>query len=264
MLRLKDLTGLIPVEFPTTRLIDASPQHRAQDINSAFADPYIKAVLATIGGTDQITVIPHLDAQLIHDNPKIFIGYSDNTNLHNWLWQQGITSFYGGSTQVQLGPGPFVDAIHADSLRAALITGGELELTNPGESEDFGVDWADPAALTNFGEREVAEPWTWIGPEKTVRGRTWGGCIQVLTQLALADRLPALEDLQDTIVLLESSEEIPTDLELTMTVRALGERGLFNIVRGIMVARPPVSDFTFRPDVDERRRLRDKHPGQAS
>ena len=87
MLRLKDLTGLIPVEFPTTRLIDASPQHRAQDINSAFADPYIKAVLATIGGTDQITVIPHLDAQLIHDNPKIFIGYSDNTNLHNWLWQ---------------------------------------------------------------------------------------------------------------------------------------------------------------------------------
>ena len=83
MLRLKDLTGLIPVEFPTTRLIDASPQHRAQDINSAFADPDIKAVLATIGGTDQITVIP----QLIHDNPKIFIGYSDNTNLHNWLWQ---------------------------------------------------------------------------------------------------------------------------------------------------------------------------------
>lgn len=259
MLRLKDLTGLIPVEFPTTRLIDASPQHRAQDINSAFADPDIKAVLATIGGTDQITVIPHLDAQLIHDNPKIFIGYSDNTNLHNWLWQQGITSFYGGSTQVQLGPGPFVDAIHADSLRAALITGGELELTNPGESEDFGVDWAESAALTNFGEREVAEPWTWIGPEKTVRGRTWGGCIQVLTQLALADRLPALEDLQDTIVLLESSEEIPTDLELTMTVRALGERGLFNIVRGIMVARPPVSDFTLRPDVDERRRLRDKH-----
>ena len=232
MLRLKDLTGLIPVEFPTTRLIDASPQHRAQDINSAFADPDIKAVLATIGGTDQITVIPHLDAQLIHDNPKIFIGYSDNTNLHNWLWQQGITSFYGGSTQVQLGPVPFVDAIHADSLRAALITGGELELTNPGESEDFGVDWAESAALTNFGEREVAEPWTWIGPEKTVRGRTWGGCIQVLTQLALADRLPALEDLQDTIVLLESSEEIPTDLELTMTVRALG---------------------------DERRRLRDKH-----
>ena len=44
-----------------------------------------------------------------------------------------------------------------------------------------------------------------------------------------------------------------------MTVRALGERGLFNIVRGIMVARPPVSDFAFRPDVDERRRLRDKH-----
>ena len=170
MRRLKDLTGLIPVEFPSTRLIDASPEQRAQDINSAFADPDIKAVLATIGGTDQITVIPHLDAQLIHDNPTIFIGYSDNTNLHNWLWRQGIASFYGGSTQVQLGAGPYVEAMHVDSLRAALITGGELELTNPGESEDFGVDWADPAALTDFGEREPAEPWTWIGPEKRYVG----------------------------------------------------------------------------------------------
>ena len=65
------------------------------------------------------------------------------------LWNQGVAAFYGGSTQVHLGPGPTVDAVHARSLRAALLTGERLEITEPGESEDFGRDWRDPAALTS-------------------------------------------------------------------------------------------------------------------
>ncbi len=39
-------------------------------------------------------------------------------------------------------------------LRAALLTGGLLEITEPGESEDFGKEWNDPAALTDYGSRE--------------------------------------------------------------------------------------------------------------
>jgi muramoyltetrapeptide carboxypeptidase LdcA involved in peptidoglycan recycling len=87
-------------------------------------------VLATVGGEDQITVIPHLDAASITSDPKPFLGYSDNTNLLNWLWTNGVAGFYGGSTQVQLGPGPHVDPIHEQSLRAALLTGERLELTD--------------------------------------------------------------------------------------------------------------------------------------
>jgi hypothetical protein len=48
----------------------------------------------------QITVIPHLDAALVRRDPKPFLGYSDNTNMHQWLWANGIASFYGGSSQV--------------------------------------------------------------------------------------------------------------------------------------------------------------------
>ena len=107
--RLQTVTGLIPVEFPTARKLDASARDRAQDLNAAFADPEIRGVLATIGGEDQITVIGHLDAGLIANDPKPFLGYSDNTNLLNWLWTNGVAGYYGGSTQVQLGPGPRID-----------------------------------------------------------------------------------------------------------------------------------------------------------
>lgn len=254
--RLVTATGLVPVEYATTRRLGASPEDRAADINAAFADPTIRAILATIGGDDQITVIPHLDAGLARADPKIFLGYSDNTNLLNWLWSLGIAGYYGGSTQVHLGPGPRIDDIHLASLNAALFTGGELEITEPGESEDFGPDWLSPSALTDFGQRESTEPWAWSGPEREVDGRTWGGCFEVVDQLAMADRLPSLMDLEGTVLILESSEEVPPAVWVKRWVRSLGERGILAAVGGIIVARPPVSSHAFVPPPEERARLR--------
>jgi muramoyltetrapeptide carboxypeptidase LdcA involved in peptidoglycan recycling len=257
MRRLVDVTGLVPVEFPTTRLVGASARARAADVNAAFADPTIRGVLAVIGGEDQITVIPHLDASLALADPKPFLGTSDNTNLHQWLWSLGIASFYGGSTQVHLGPGPAVDPIHARSLRAALITGDTLEITDPGESEDVGVDWTDSRSLTEFGVREPTPPWTWAGPSRSVTGLSWGGCLEVLQWVLTAGRFPADASVLDGgVLLLETSEELLPARDVGWIVRSLGERGLLAAVDAVVVARPPVSDLTRRPDQAERDRLR--------
>ena len=87
--RLRDDFGLVPVEYPTTRRMGSSPADRAADIHAAFADPTIAAIISSIGGDDQITVLPHLDRALIAANPKPFFGYSDNTNLLAFLWNCG-------------------------------------------------------------------------------------------------------------------------------------------------------------------------------
>src|SRR5581483_5904591 len=105
MARLRTELDLVPVEYPTTRRLDAAPRDRAADLNAAFADASIRAVLATIGGSDQITVLPHLDPALVRADPKPFFGFSDNTNLLNWLWFHGIAAYHGGSTQIHLGRG---------------------------------------------------------------------------------------------------------------------------------------------------------------
>jgi muramoyltetrapeptide carboxypeptidase LdcA involved in peptidoglycan recycling len=257
MRRLTEVTGLIPIEYPTTREVGATPQARAADINAALADPKIRALLAVVGGEDQIYVVPHLDAALATRDPKPFLGTSDNTNIHHWLWANGVASFYGGSSQVHLGPGPGVDDIHARSLRAALVTGEALEITDPGESEDFGIDWGDPRALTSFGEREATEAWSWHGAERTVRGATWGGCLEVIQWILTAGRFasdPAVLD--GGILIIETSEELLPAREVGWIVRALGERGILSAVDAVLLARPPVSDFTRRPRADERERLR--------
>jgi len=257
MRRLTEVTGLVPVEYPTTREAGATPQARAADINAAFADPAIRGILAVIGGEDQITVIPHLDAELARRDPKPFLGTSDNTNMHQWLWANGVASFYGGASQVHLGPGPGVDDVHALSLRAALLTGETLEITDPGESEDIGVEWGDPRALESFGEREPTEPWSWHGPARAVTGRTWGGCIEVLEEVLTAGRFPFGPDVLDGgVLLIETSEELLPARNVGWIVRALGERGILSAVGAVLVARPPVSDFSRRPPAGERARLR--------
>jgi muramoyltetrapeptide carboxypeptidase LdcA involved in peptidoglycan recycling len=257
MRRLQEATGLIPVEYPTTRRLGASPEDRAADITAAFADDSIRAVLSTVGGDDQITVIPHIDTEELARNPKPFLGYSDNANLHNLLAGLGIPSFYGGSTQVHLGAGPGIDDVHLRSLRAALIEGGELEITEPGESEDFGHEWTDPRALAEHGVREATEPWKWAGPATIAEGPTWGGCIEVIDQIAMADRMPEAAKLEGGILLLETSEEVPSADSVRRWVRALGERGILDVVAGVLVGRPPTSMLGAPvPSAEERSRLR--------
>ena len=247
----------MPVEYPTTRKVGATPRERAADVNAAFADPAIRAILAVVGGEDQITVVPHLDAGLAQRDPKPFLGTSDNTNIHHWLWANRIASFYGGSSQVHLGPGPGVDDVHARSLRAALLTGETLEITDPGESEDVGVDWGDTRALSSFGEREPTEPWSWHGPACSVTGRTWGGCLEVIEEILTAGRFPFDPDVLDgSVLILETSEELLPARNVGWIVRALGERGILAAVDAVLVARPPVSDLTRRPPAAERARLR--------
>lgn len=58
---------------------------RAEQINRMFADSQVKAILCAKGGLGSAEIIPYLDKQIIKDNPKIFVGYSDITFLLLYL-----------------------------------------------------------------------------------------------------------------------------------------------------------------------------------
>lgn len=257
MRRFRELTGLEPVEYPTTRQLGASPVDRARDVNAALRDPSIRALITTIGGEDEITVIRHLNADALRSDPKPILGYSDNTNLLHWAWEAGVASFYGGATQVHFGPGPYVDDIHLASVRAALLNGGRLELTEPGDSEDFGHDWLDPRALTEFGTREPTDGFTWAGAVRRITGPTWGGCLEVLQWILAAGRLShAAAAFEGGVLLIETSEMIIPAEEFGYILRCLGERGILGAAGAILVARPPASSFTTYPDDAARARYR--------
>ncbi len=73
-----------------------SPQERADDINSMFANSEIDAIICTRGGYGANRVLSLLDYQLIKAHPKIFMGYSDITAFLTSITQKtGLVTFHG-------------------------------------------------------------------------------------------------------------------------------------------------------------------------
>ncbi|SCL54801.1 Muramoyltetrapeptide carboxypeptidase LdcA (peptidoglycan recycling) [Micromonospora citrea] len=251
--RLREEFGLEPVEYPTTRVMGADPRERARDLTAAFADPTITAVLATIGGDDQITVTPHLDDAVLRANPKPFFGYSDNTNLLNHLHRLGIVGYHGGSVLVHLGRPGRPHPLTFDSLRAALFTSGWYDLTPAPEWGDRPGDWRDPASLAHEPEMLPGEGWRWQGPRRVVEGRAWGGNLEILHWLMAADRVPPVEALAGSVLVVETSEEMPPATEVFRMLRNMGERGLLTASPAVLVGRAKAWDFEKPHSVEERR-----------
>jgi muramoyltetrapeptide carboxypeptidase LdcA involved in peptidoglycan recycling len=259
MRRLRDEIGVEPVEYPTTRQVGAPAAERAADLMAAYADPAIRAVLATIGGDDQITVLPHLDPAPFRADPKPFLGYSDNTNLLNWLWYHGVASYHGGSTMVHLARGAGLQPLHVESLRAALFTGGDLEIHPVELFSEQEISWEEPAALTDSPPPVPSPGWTWHLPDAVVTGPTWGGNLEILTWNLAANRwIHPPGDYAGSVLLAETSEEMPAAEEVFRMFRNMGERGLLQQFPAIVVATAKGSALGHERTPEQRREYRDE------
>ena len=241
--RLRDEFELVPREYPTTRQIGATYEERARDVMAAFGDPNVKAVFSSIGGQDEIGLIKHLDPAVFHADPKPYFGYSDNTHLHNFLWQLGIPSFYGCSTLVQLGMSGGMHDLTRDSLRHAIFDVGDYEVKSAAEFTDVELDWADRANLTRVRPMEPNDGWFWSG-EQDIEGALWGGCCEALMGLVAAGRyLPNEEDIDRAVLFMETSDVMPEPFLVGYFLTALGERGWLDRFSAILVGRPKAWTF---------------------
>ena len=113
-LRKGDLVRLVsPASYPTQDLIDQNietvrswglrcdtgkhilDQHgymagtdanRLNDINTAFRDPEVRAIIATRGGAGAYRISNDIDFAAVRNDPKPLIDFSDNTSMHLSLY----------------------------------------------------------------------------------------------------------------------------------------------------------------------------------
>ncbi|MFD5767567.1 S66 peptidase family protein [Streptomyces sp. NPDC127049] len=256
--RLSEEYGLVPVEYPTTRRLGASARDRAADLHAAFADPTIKAVVATIGGDDQITVLPHLDDDLIRAHPKPFFGFSDNTNLLMRLWNLGVVGFHGASVMTQFGRPGAVHPVTDASVRAALLGSGPYELPAPTDTNDVERPWEDPRTFDSAPVMEPAGPWHWHRAERVAEGRSWGGCLEIVAQLLMAGgEIADPEAYEGGVLFLETSEMLPSADEVFRILRAMGERGLLARFSALLMGRARAWSFDAPNDAAARAAYRE-------
>jgi muramoyltetrapeptide carboxypeptidase LdcA involved in peptidoglycan recycling len=241
--RLQQVFSLVPVEYPTTAKLGASAEERANDLIAAFKDPEIKAVIATIGGDDQVTYIKHLPTEPFAQNPKPFFGYSDNSHFCNFLFLNGISSYYGGSLFTQYAMQGEMDEYTVQYIKHALFDDGEFELVASDTYNDQGLSWDNLELLKTKRQHWTNEGHVWDG-DKDTEGLLWGGCVESVDEmLRHGVSIPSLEQFESIVLMLETSEEIPSADYVYRVLRAFGERGVLDRVQGVLIGRAKAWEF---------------------
>jgi muramoyltetrapeptide carboxypeptidase LdcA involved in peptidoglycan recycling len=198
-------------------------------------------------------VLPHLDASLLRASPKPFFGYSDNTCLLAYLASLGIVGYHGGSVMAEFGRPGTMHPVTAASLRAALFTCGDYELAPVTEYGDENRDWADPATFETEPRMRSCGGWIWHNAASVVRAPAWGGCLEVVAWLLMADRCVApAPEYAGGVLFLETSEEMPAAAEVYRVLRCMGERGLLGQFDAVLLARAKAWSFEHPASFQER------------
>ena len=82
--------------FEDTLGYGTSPEKRAADINWAFKDDEVKAVMCVKGGEDSNTTLDYIDYEMIKKHPKIICVFSYNTSILNAIHEKtGLVTYHG-------------------------------------------------------------------------------------------------------------------------------------------------------------------------
>jgi muramoyltetrapeptide carboxypeptidase len=112
-------------------LFAGKARDRAEDINKAFRDKSVKAIICAQGGCGTSQVLPYVDFASIAENPKIVIGYSDITALQVAIFNAtGLVTFYGPMVATDFGKG-LTKYTLSNLSRLLAETGETAELKNP-------------------------------------------------------------------------------------------------------------------------------------
>lgn len=201
--------GLEPVVMPSCHMrhgyLAGPDKQRAEDINTAFADKDIKGIFCLRGGYGTTRLLPLIDFDMIKNNPKLFIGYSDISSLHFNINQKcGLVTFHG--------PMPTTDyRVHEgftnDSLRTCLFAPENLKTIGNPEVEEI------------ITLREGFAKGTLVGGNLSLMAGTLGSPYEV--------------DTKGKILFIEDVDEMPFRLDKMLTALALA--GKFKDCEGIIL-----------------------------
>ncbi|HVX45332.1 MAG TPA: LD-carboxypeptidase [Mycobacteriales bacterium] len=187
-----------------THYLAGSDAGRCADFAAAIEDPSIRAIVCTRGGYGSQRIVDDVPFEMLRDDPKLLIGFSDITALHLALWRRaGLASLHGPGGTFDFAPGA------AEVLNSCL--------TDP----DYVVTVAADPAEDGY---DVRVPGVASGP-------LLGGNLSLLAaSVGTVDLVP----LQGAVLLLEEVGEQPyrIDRMLTQLLRSGAFRGVAGIAIG--------------------------------
>lgn len=227
-LGLKVTFGKYVMEADSDYLI-ASVEHRAEDLNSAFEDKNVKAILTVIGGFNSNQILKYIDYEMIKQNPKIFCGFSDITALSNAIHAKTGLVTYSGPHYSSLG----------------MLKGCEYEIEYFKkmffDEEEFEInsskEWSDDTWYIDQENREfIKNDGMYVINEGIAEGDIIGGNLCTLNLLQGTEYMPNIEN---KILFLEDDGEAAEIflMNFDRDLQSLIHMPEFKKVRGLVLGR---------------------------
>ncbi|MYQ89578.1 MULTISPECIES: S66 peptidase family protein [unclassified Streptomyces] len=204
--------GLEPVEAPHVRQVHpgldylaGTDEERAGDLQQAWCDPSVDAVICARGGYGVQRMADLVDwAAMRAAGPKVFIGYSDITVLHEAFAQRvGLATLHGP------------------------MAGTETFLKDPDTQESLRATLFEPDTVRTLGLPTARA----LVPGRA-RGITYGGCVSLLA--AELGTPHARTSARGGLLVIEDTTEDPYSIDriLTQLLRARALDGVAGVVCG--------------------------------
>jgi muramoyltetrapeptide carboxypeptidase len=177
-----------------------SAEQRLCDIQQLFMDRRVKAVFAARGGYGAAQLLPGMDWELVRENPKWLVGFSDVTALHAAM-------------------GKFMETLH-----------GVMPYSKVMEEPQDAASFRHLFELLGGGHKEYHLPDHPLDHPGEVEGRLTGGNLSVLYSLAGTRYEPEYEG---SILFLEDLDEYLYHIDRMMTNFEL--RGVFRKISALLV-----------------------------
>ncbi|GLO67860.1 LD-carboxypeptidase [Oceanobacillus kimchii] len=240
--RLEEVFGLQVIPTPNSlkgeTYLHEHPEARAKDLMDAFEDPEIKAIISNIGGEDSIRLLPYIEFDVIHKNPKIFLGYSDTTISHFFCYKAGISSFYGPAIMTDFAENVEMDPYTINHIHNTLFSNNIIGDIEPPEhwTSEF-LEWN----IKNKDTKRTTYPnksYEILQGEGIVQGRLIGGCIDSMESIKGTNLWPEIHHWKNSILFFETSEEEPKPELLARWLQNYATQGILQNANGIIFAKP--------------------------
>lgn len=214
----------------------SSGKERAKQLESLYLNKNVDVILSAGGGNFLMEMLPHLNYEIIKNNPKWFQGYSDPT----WLTYT-ITTNLDIATLYSHNFKSFGMKLWHKSLKSNIeILKGNLEKQQ--SFEKYEIEKAKKeTGLESYNLTEQVN-WKIITGEKevTLKGRMIGGCLDVINEIFGTNydkTKDFLEKYKNDGIIWYLEIFSLTSEALTMILWKLKETGYFKYTKGIIFGR---------------------------
>lgn len=241
--RLERIFGLEVVAMPNalkgSDYLYRHPEKRAEDWMEACADSSIKGIITAIGGDEGVRLLPYVDFNVLHDNPKIFLGFSDTTVHHLMMFKAGVVSYYGPALMSDFAEYVSMSEYTVRAIERTLFDGrAPIGIEKCPYWQKTGIAWCEENMNKQAEMLPDTHGYEILQGEGVVRGHLLGGCVDAFPMYCGSRTWPDAEDWNGAILFLETSPDCPTPEFLTYYLRGLGAQGILGSAHGIIVGKP--------------------------